>query len=167
MKISIYTICLCLIMLSFRAFAQNKQAVQEEYAYYRNGKKVKLTAQPDEVFVTFKSKVSLSKGKTLANGLQHQLINLEEKDVFAPINAVRYKANSGNATSFQTFFNQFESNPDVITAYPAFTIGEDTLYAGNRVTYVLRKGSDEDKVKAFLKNNKSSQVEKLTWAIKQ
>jgi hypothetical protein len=164
MKTIQFTIYLCLILLGFTAAAQNPQLASEEYAYYRNGKKVTLAPKPDEVFVTFASKVSLSKGKTVANRLQNQMAKLEEKDVFAPVNAVRYKVNAGQnglAGSYQQVEKQLESNPDVITAYPAFVVGDEKVYVSNKIHFTLKKGADLAQIKAFLKSNKAAIVEEI------
>ncbi|WP_158546215.1 GEVED domain-containing protein [Adhaeribacter pallidiroseus] len=144
--------------------AQLKLTAPEEYTYYRNGKKVRLTPQTDEVYVTYSSKVNLATGKMQAAKLQNQVTKVEPRDVFAPLNAVRYRLNSRNkalSISGQAITNQFTSNPEVITAYPAFKIGKDKVYLGNKITYVLKKDSNKEKVNAFLKNNKSAVVEKI------
>ncbi len=159
LKISTIFLGIILCALYLPAFGQ-----AEEYAYYRNGKKVILAPQPDEVFVTFASKVSLSKGITYASGLQNQMAEPEEKDVFAPVNAVRYKVNAGksiSSTALQTFAQQLERHPDIITAYPAFTLGADTLYVSNKITFVLKQDSGHEMVMAFLKNHSASLVEEI------
>ncbi|MDQ3290943.1 MAG: S8 family serine peptidase, partial [Bacteroidota bacterium] len=164
MKIKNFTILLCLVGLYLTTTAQIKPSGPEDYYYYRKGKKVLLNPQTDEVFVTFASKVNLVKGKTFATQLQNQISTVEQQDVFAPVNAVRYKVKSRNGAqihSLQSLNKQFLSNPEVITAYPAFKIGKEKVYVGNKITYTLKSNRDSEQVKAFLKTNNASLVEEI------
>ncbi|QMU28343.1 GEVED domain-containing protein [Adhaeribacter radiodurans] len=164
MKIKIFTFYWCLVLFNLTTLAQTKTELPAEYAYYRNGKKVLLTPKADEVFVTFASKVNLAKGKTLGIPLQNQITKVNQQDVFAPMNAVRYKVNSSKAGLTGNLSNvtqQFNSNQDVITAYPAFKIGKETVYVGNKLTYTLKKDGNQELVKAFLKSNKATLIEEI------
>ncbi len=158
-----FTLCLYALLLSLGAVAQVKPTQPEEYAYYRNGKKIVLTPRPDELFVTYAGKVSLAGGTTHAAGLTNQLAKVEPGDVFEPVNAIRYQVNARSATvaGLQTLKQQLESNPDVVTAYPAFTIGNDKVYAGNTITFMLKKGGDSQKAKGYLKNRRATVVEEI------
>ncbi|QHT69978.1 S8 family serine peptidase [Rhodocytophaga rosea] len=164
MKLTSITIYLCLLLLYFSAPAQTQQTGTEEYAYYLNGKKVELTPKQDEIFVTFATKPSLAKSKTIAGSFLKEIAKPEQADVFAPVNAVRYKVNAGQtglAGSYGQVEKQLKNNPDVITAYPAFMIGKDIVYVSNKFHFSIKKGADLAQIKAFLKNNKSTIVEEI------
>ncbi|PSR53061.1 hypothetical protein AHMF7605_05735 [Adhaeribacter arboris] len=165
MKITNFTTTFwCFLLLCFTAVAQPKLTDPVEYAYYRKGKKVLLTPQTNEVFVSFASKVNLAKGKTFANQLQNQVTKVQQEDVFAPVNAVRYRINSQNKAmtgAVPVLTKQFTSNPDVITAYPAFKIGKETVYVGNKIIYTIKKGHNPAQVKTFLNNHKTALVAEI------
>ncbi|QHT70247.1 S8 family serine peptidase [Rhodocytophaga rosea] len=156
----------CLLMCCFQAVApaQTIQESAEEYAYYLNGKKVALTPKQDEIFVTFSSKPNLAKSKTYAGSFLKEVATPQQADVFAPANAVRYRVNAGQAGlsgSYQRVEKQLKSNPDVITAYPAFMVGKDKVFVGNKIHFSIKKGADLAQIKAFLKNNKAAIVEEI------
>ncbi|QHT66810.1 S8 family serine peptidase [Rhodocytophaga rosea] len=161
MKTKIFTLYFTLICIS--VLAQGSQVNgPEEYAYYSNGKKVSLKPIPGEIFVTFAKKVDAAKGSTYATQMQNQVSKPTKEDIFSPSNAVRYKVDPRQAssqTSLAQVEKQFKSNPDVVTAYPAFMVGNDKVYVGKKLMFSIKSGADSIQVHAFLKNNQSALTE--------
>ncbi|QHT66359.1 S8 family serine peptidase [Rhodocytophaga rosea] len=167
MKIRIFTIHLCCLLwlACLTALTQSQPSnTIEEYYYYAQGKKTALTPIRDEIFVTYTTKVNLAKGNNSTFILKNKVGKPAKNDVFAPVNAIRYKIGPSMVKSAQRLTDiagQFKSDPDVITAYPAFKIGGEKVYVGNKVTYMLKSGAQAMQASNFLKSHQAAIVEEI------